>query len=946
MNTGPGRSNSRETGTSRHLAAIVGGAKAPDRSEVREEGVPRWKILFEYSLNAIIVTNDERRIVDANPAACALFGRPHHDLLGRRPAELSAPGQDADAAWQAFRATGGAERSWRYSRADGAIVDVEFRAFANFLPGRHLVMLRDVSELRQAQRMPGERHAADPAGARRANEEESRSLPCRILILEDTPMDAELIEHEVRRSGIEFTARHVQTQEAFLEALYRFRPDVVLSDFSLPGFDALHALRLLLARSPDTPFIIVTGSLTQDAAMECMQAGATDYLLKDQLARLGPSLLGALQKKRLAEAHRRAEDELREAQQKLQHVVSSSPSVLFSLRPEGRELSATWISPNVEQVLGFSVHEALSPGWWHDNVHPDDREHVFGELPQLFLEDYLAQEYRFATRAGGYRWMRAELRLLRDAGGAPTEVIGSWSDVSDRKDAELLLAESEQQYRLLFHSNPHPMWVYNEDTLQFLAVNEAAIRSYGYSLAEFLGMTILDVRPPERPPASEGGEAGSPAGGPGTGSWTHRKKDGSLIQVEVTSSPITFAGRGARLALVSDVTEKKSLAAQLNQAQRMESVGRLAGGVAHDFNNLLGVISGYGELLRRRLQEPRLKKYSEDILQASERAAGLTHQLLAFSRQQVLQPQVLDLNAIVADVEKMLQRLIGEDVALRTSLAPGLGRVRADRGQLEQVLMNLAVNARDAMPKGGVITLETAPAELDAAYARTHEGVAPGGYAMLAVSDTGHGMSADVQARIFEPFFTTKTEGKGTGLGLATVYGIVKQSGGHIFVYSEPGHGATFKVYLPLVEGVSEAEAPAPIASLPRGSETILLVEDEASLRELVRECLEDCGYVVIEASHGQEALERAAAHAGPIQLLMTDVVMPGLGGRDLVERLATTHPDLKVLYMSGYTDDAVVHHGVLSQEMDFLQKPFTHEALAGKVRAVLDRPPGTSAPA
>jgi CheY-like chemotaxis protein len=307
----------------------------------------------------------------------------------------------------------------------------------------------------------------------------------------------------------------------------------------------------------------------------------------------------------------------------------------------------------------------------------------------------------------------------------------------------------------------------------------------------------------------------------------------------------------------------------------------------------------------------------------------------------VLQPRILDLNGVVSEVEKMLRRLIGEDVGLKTVLAHKLGLVRADRGQIEQVLMNLAVNARDAMPKGGQITLETARVELDEAYARQHEGLTPGPYVMLAVSDTGHGMTPDVRSRLFEPFFTTKGEGKGTGLGLATVYGIVKQSGGHIFVYSEPEKGSTFKIYLPLIEGGAAAERPAArdVAPLPRGRETILLVEDEASLRELVRECLEDCGYTVLDARHGADALERAAGHKGEVQLLMTDVVMPGIGGRDLAEKLAASQPGLKVLYMSGYTDDAVVHHGVLSQEMDFLQKPFTQEALARKVREVLDRP-------
>jgi len=393
---------------------------------------------------------------------------------------------------------------------------------------------------------------------------------------------------------------------------------------------------------------------------------------------------------------------------------------------------------------------------------------------------------------------------------------------------------------------------------------------------------------------------------------------------------------------VEDVTEVVRLERQGNeqQSQRMEALGRLAGGVAHDFNNLLGVITGYGELLGRNLNDDaRLTRYVSDILKAADRAGGLARQLLAFSRKQVLQPRVLDLNAVVTDTEKMLRRLIGEDVMLVTVLEEPLGRVKADPGQIEQVLMNLAVNARDAMPRGGRLTIETANVDLDVAYVRLRPGVEPGPYVMLAVSDTGHGMKQETLGHVFEPFFTTKAAGKGTGLGLATVHGIVKQSGGHVWVYSEPEHGATFKVYLPRTKETAPAAAVTEKAEhpLPKGVETVLLVEDETGLRELVRECLEGSGYRVLEARQAGHALEIAEDYAGPIHLLVTDVVMPGMSGRELSERLAASHAGMKVLYMSGYTDDAVVLHGVLAEEMAFLQKPFTINALAQKVRALLD---------
>jgi two-component system cell cycle sensor histidine kinase/response regulator CckA len=386
-----------------------------------------------------------------------------------------------------------------------------------------------------------------------------------------------------------------------------------------------------------------------------------------------------------------------------------------------------------------------------------------------------------------------------------------------------------------------------------------------------------------------------------------------------------------------NVSDHKRLEQQFTQAQKMEAVGRLAGGVAHDFNNLLTVINGYSEMVRDRLPpgDPARELVAE-IARAGERAAGLTRQLLAFSRQQLVVPQVLDLNALVADTEKMLRRLIGEDVELAVDLEPDLGHVEADPGQIEQVLMNLAVNARDAMPQGGRLTIQTRNIRIDAAESRP--GGRPGPYVLLAVSDTGCGMSEGTQARLFEPFFTTKGPGRGTGLGLATVYGIVQQSGGHIDVESARGQGTTFRIYLPRVEALAPTrKSHQGVRLRPGGRETVLLVEDEAAVRALVRVVLREGGYTVLEARHGVEALRLAEQHTGPIHLLLSDVVMPELGGRELADRLAALRPGLKILYLSGYTDDAVLRHGVQEAEAALLQKPFTPDALALKVREVLD---------
>jgi PAS domain S-box-containing protein len=425
---------------------------------------------------------------------------------------------------------------------------------------------------------------------------------------------------------------------------------------------------------------------------------------------------------------------------------------------------------------------------------------------------------------------------------------------------------------------------------------------------------------------------------------TNRRSDGSLFPEQMTITPVRDQ-RGEIthfIAITTEVTERKRLEQQLRQAQKMEAVGRLAGGVAHDFNNLLTIISGYGGLLIEHPStiEP-LRGYANEIRDASSRAASLTRQLLAFSRQQVLAPRVLALNAVVANIEKMLKRLIGEDINLVTCLGESLWPVKADPGQLEQVLLNLAVNARDAMPNGGVLTIETGNVEMDSTSAQAHFPLSPGPYVLLAFSDTGTGMDAETQARIFDPFFTTKEKGKGTGLGLATVYGIVKQSGGYIWVYSEVGKGTTFKIYLPRTEDEVDESGPGQSGvKAQQGTETLLLVEDEDAVRALVRNVLKERGYRVMEASRGQDALDLAEQYWGQIDLLVTDVVMPQMNGRELARRLANVHPHIKVLYISGYTDNAAWYQDGLDSGAAFLQKPFSPEALAHKVREVLGDPP------
>jgi PAS domain S-box-containing protein len=490
------------------------------------------------------------------------------------------------------------------------------------------------------------------------------------------------------------------------------------------------------------------------------------------------------------------------------------------------------------------------------------------------------------------------------------------------------------------------MWVYDLETLAFLAVNESAVHHYGYSREEFLAMTLKDIRPAEDIPALYDSLARSSGGVDAAGTWRHLKKDGTIIEVEITSHLLVFDDRRAELILAHDITERNRLEAalleseeQLRQSQKLEAIGQLAGGVAHDFNNLLTAINGYSALALRRLgEEHPIASYLEEIKKAGDRAANLTRQLLAFGRKQLLQPLSLNLNDVVKDMSKMLRRLIGENIDFVAKLSPDLKQIKADPGQVEQVLVNLVVNARDAMPSGGTLTIETANAQLDGAYASKHIGVNPGRYIMLAVSDTGIGMDQGTQLRIFEPFFTTKEKGKGTGLGLSTVYGIVRQSGGNVWVYSEPQHGTSFKIYLPQIDaGVGGDGAPAALSIIKRGSETVLLVEDEDMVRNLATELLKENGYTVLEASGGEEAIRLCRNHKEPIHLLITDVVMPKMSGKDVARRLQMVHPESRVLFMSGYTDEAIVHHGIVDSHIAFIQKPFSETALMQKIRDVLD---------
>ncbi len=638
---------------------------------------------------------------------------------------------------------------------------------------------------------------------------EHRNTALRVLVVEDSIPDAELQIATLKRAGYAVKHAVAVSEAALRQQLSQADFDIILADFNLQNWTGLDALAVLKESGKEIPVVMVTGSLGDEAAVDCIKEGATDYVLKDRLGRLPLAVRRALSERAIIRERTQAQIALQQSEEKYRDLLENANDLIHSYLPDGRILYAnrTW-----KTTLGYTDDEVAKLKI-NDVIHPDSQAAWAHQIDQLLKGDFSD---------------KAEITLVT-------------------RNGKKILGEASRSCKL------------------------------------------VDGKP-------------------------------AFIR-----------------SIIRDITERRQLEEQIRQTAKMEAIGQLAGGVAHDFNNLLTVILGYGQILHETVG-PHEREYVSEILKSSDRAASLTRQLLAFSRRQIMTPQAIDLNVIVANMEKMLKRLIGENFELATSQQPSLGRVKADPGQIEQVILNLIVNARDSMPNGGKITLETADVDLDEGYSRSHVTVVPGPYVMLAVSDTGVGMDAATQARIFEPFFTTKELGKGTGLGLSTVYGIVKQSAGNIWVYSEVGRGSTFKVYLPRVQEPAE-NVGKPIASptTVKGTETILVVEDEEPVRSLVLVALKSGGYKVLEAGDARKACTLLEQFKEPIHLVLTDVVMPHMSGKELAGLTATLHPESRILYMSGYTDNAIVLHGVLEATASFLQKPFAPKALLKKVREVLD---------
>jgi two-component system cell cycle sensor histidine kinase/response regulator CckA len=625
---------------------------------------------------------------------------------------------------------------------------------------------------------------------------------------------------------------------------------------------------------------------------------------------------------------------LAEGEERFRQIAENIREVFWITDLAERRL--IYVSPAYEAIWGKSCASACeAPTSFAEAIHPEDRARVLDRMSRQASGEY-DEVYRILRPDGSLRWIHDQGFPVPGPAGEVLRVVGSAQDITELKQTEQALRDSEGRYRSLFEGAPDGILV--ADSLgRYVDVNPSALSMLGYSREEVIGMESMDILASAEHSRVAAALRDIKAGIDHRYEWEFRRKDGSEFRADVMA---TVMADGRILALIRDATERRRMEGQLRQSQKMEAIGSLAGGIAHDFNNILGVILGYGEMLRNKTaaSHPDRSKIDQ-ILGAATRAAGLTRQLLAFSRKQVLEPKVLQLSVVVSDMKKLLQPLIGEDIDFVVS-ADAMGRVKVDPGQLEQVLMNLVVNARDAMPMGGALTIETSDVDLDQEYVR-HRGVtvAPGRYVTIAVTDSGVGMDEATQARVFEPFFTTKSEGKGTGLGLATVYGIVKQSGGYIWMYSEVGMGTIFRVYLPRVDEAVVKDPQRTADHIRTPTETVLVVEDEAAALELVGEILRDEGYQVLLARNGQEAVDMATRTSVPLHLLLTDVVLPKLSGRAAADRIRAIHPHIKVLFMSGYTDDQVSRHGVLEPGIALLQKPFTPTDLTRRVGEILEAP-------
>lgn len=889
----------------------------------------RFGSLMKYANDIILLLDQEFNIVEANERALSAYGYSLEEILHLNARDLRPPElrSDLEARFKQVDELNGAIYETLHRRKDGTLFPVEISTRRITLEGKkyYQSIIRDISE-------------------RKRNEESLQKAYAELsAIYSNAPILMIIVDpdRKIRKANgaaARFAARTIGEMEGLrggeaLRCLHAledpkgcgFGPscetckirEVVLETFKTgkPYSNIEANVPIMIEGKKEEKWFLLNTSP--------LQMGETNHVLIclqeiTELKQTGGKLL--------------------ETVEVLQTFINANPETSLLIDAEGNVLM---VNDALVQRLGRRKEEIIG-ACLYDLFEQEVARNRKAYIDQVFQT---GKPLRFEDSRSG-RYYETFVYPIFDLQGKVTKVSILGIDITDRKLAEEKLRESEEKYRFLVEHAGEAIFVAQDGRLKF--VNSKTMEILGYDREELTSRPFIEfIHPEDRAMVFERhtkrlqGEML-----PTAYSFRILHRSGEIVWAELNTALIEWEGRPATLNFLTDITSRKkaeqemaSLQEQLRQSQKMEAIGRLAGGIAHDFNNLLTVIKGTCQLslLDLREDDP-LRASLKEIERSAERAADLTRQLLAFSRKQILEPQVLDLNALIKNLDKMLRRILGEDIQLVTFLDDHLGRIKIDPGQMEQVIINLAVNAKDAMPQGGKLTLETAHVELDEEYARKHVSVKPGSYVMLSVSDTGIGMTPEVKERIFEPFFTTKEMGKGTGLGLSTVYGIVKQSGGNIWVYSELGQGTTFKIYLPRVDEPLGEIRREVFRGTARGSETILVVEDDETVRKLAVKLLQMHGYKVLDASDARQALHLCRDYKEPIHLILTDVVMPEMSGRRLLEQMKEIHPEAKALYMSGYTDNVILHHGILEKGVEFLQKPFTLESLTRKVREVLDK--------
>ena len=770
--------------------------------------------------------------------------------------------------------------------------------------------------------------------------------PLHVLIVAHSRNDVELILHELREAGLRLDHTLAENKEQFHRALQQKNFDAILSDYRLPNWTGLEALKELRENGKDIPFLLVTGTLGEEAAVECIKQGATDYILKDRISRLPVALKRAIGEKALRDEAKQTQNALAESETRARRQFAELDllyrSLPVALAVFGRDMRFLRVNDEISKFDGISVSAHV--GLTVREVTPDFANAAESYLRKVFetgeaVSNIELQGGTLQKPDTMHKWL-CNFYPLRGEDGAVSAATLMAINITDRKRTEEALDRSEERNRdLVEHSIYGISRVAADGT--FLDANPAFLSILGCNGSGELNALNLrnDVfRFPERYVELM---ASCRAKGQIHGAESEwRRCDGGIVAVRLHMRILSIPDHAGAIEIIAeDVTELRAMERQLRQAQKFDAIGQLAGGIAHDFNNVVGAILGWAELgCEQNRATPEIADRFERIREQAERAAALTRQLLAFARRQVLQPRAVDLNAVTNGLVSFLEKVISRDIELKV-IAAAVDAVKADPTQLEQVLMNLCLNARDAMPSGGRLLIETEMVELDDSYCRFYPYVAPGRYAVLSVSDTGMGMDSETRERIFEPFFTTKEQGKGTGMGLATAYGIVKQHGGFIHVYSEPGQGSLFRVYLPALEGPvaegSSVKAPAPALVEMRGSETILMAEDHESIREMARQALMNLGYRVLSACDGEEALRLCAKERPALAIL--DLIMPKLGGPAVASRLTTLFPGVSILFTSGYSQDS---ESVLPVAADthYLQKPYSPTTLGRVVREILDQ--------